>query len=91
MWLLTMISFGCTLGFIFGYNLGFSPAIFLVAMPNISYNFHITGIEIVWHFNLTLVPWQDGFFEHLICIVKLLFKKQLKTYLFNYEQMQTLL
>ena len=45
----------------------------------------ITSIGIEWHFNLPLEPWYGSFFERLIRIVKLLLKKQLKTYRLNYE------
>ena len=41
--------------------------------------------------NLTLAPWHGGFFESLIRTVKLLVKKQWKTYGLNYEQMQFVL
>ena len=44
----------------------------------------ITSIGIEWHFNLPSAPWHGDFFERLICIVKLLLKKQLKTYEFEF-------
>ena len=51
----------------------------------------ISSTAIEWHFNLTLAPWHGGFFESLIRTVKLLVKKQWKTYGLNYEQMQFVL
>ena len=45
----------------------------------------VASIAIESHFNLSLAPWHRDFFQRLIRTMKLLLKKQLKTYRLNYE------
>ena len=56
------------------------PAILFTTMAKTSYNKKPRNLFIEWHFNLPLAPWHGGYFESLIHTVKLLPKKQSKTY-----------
>ena len=39
-----------------------------------------SNLNIKWHFNLALAPWQGSFFERLVRSIKELLKKDLRNY-----------
>ena len=50
-----------------------------------------SNLNIKWHFNLALAPWQGGFFERLVRRVKELMKKHLQNYKITLVELQTIL
>ena len=53
---------------------------------------NFTGdLNIKWHFDLVLAPWQGGFLERLVRSVQELPKKDLRNYKIKFEELETIL
>ena len=50
-----------------------------------------SNLNIKWHSNLALAPWQGGFFQRLMRSVKELLKKDLRNYKITFDELQTIL